>query len=195
MFSVASAHRVHAAILYSRFEQRLAFGAIQFLSTVDSVPFPAKSTTTTVSLSKALSQNMSLSRRELERMIKRGEVTLRGQVINSPLISISDWKDINKGDVKIKVQGKPFLLGNKESQKVPRVWAVHKLPGEVVGERDPQDRPSMIDRIKRGGVGKKHGDHLKPIGYVSSDAVSAVLHYTSQLNLLFYCLQPLGYPN
>lgn len=106
----------------------------------------------------------------MERLIGRGEVTLRGQVVNSSVISISDWKDISKRDVKIKVQGKPVLIDSKESQSIPRVWAVHKLPGEVVGERDPQDRPSMIDRISRGGVGKKDRDHLKPIGYVSCNS-------------------------
>jgi 23S rRNA pseudouridine2605 synthase len=171
MLSVAIVHRVQTAYLLARCSPRLACGAVQQFFSTDS-PSSSRSSTTsnTVSLSKILSQNTSLSRRELERLIGRGEVTLRGQVVNSSLISISDWKDINKRDVKIKVQGKPVLIDSKESQSVPRVWAVHKLPGEVVGERDPQDRPSMIDRISRGGVGKKDHDHLKPIGYVSCNS-------------------------
>jgi 16S rRNA U516 pseudouridylate synthase RsuA-like enzyme len=171
MISMAVVNRVQTACLFSRCSPRLASGALQFFST-DSPSSSRSTTSKTVSLSKILSQNTSLSRRELERLIGRGEVTLRGQVVNTSLISISDWKDINKSDVKIKVQGKPVLIDSKksESESTPRVWAVHKLPGEVVGEKDPQDRPSMIDRISRGGVGKEHRDHLKPIGYVSCNS-------------------------
>lgn len=54
-----------------------------------------------------------------------------------------------------------------------RVWLAHKLSGELVAEHDPQGRPSLIERLERGGVGKpkrgkrgKHMEriHLKPIG-------------------------------
>ncbi len=53
-----------------------------------------------------------------------------------------------------------------------RVWLVHKLKGELVAEHDPLGRPSLIERLYRGGVGKpkkssKNNNnkvHLKPIG-------------------------------
>ena len=54
-----------------------------------------------------------------------------------------------------------------------RVWIAHKLAGELVAEHDPEGRPSLIERLERGGVGKrKKGNkgknvqpiHLKPIG-------------------------------
>ena len=38
--------------------------------------------------------------------------------------------------------------------KSPRVWIAHKLKGELVAEHDPLGRPSLIERLQRGGVGK-----------------------------------------
>ena len=92
-----------------------------------------------------------------------------------------------------KVKGKPIffsdelfsLLGDddvndsssnnkdrKSRRNIPHVWAVHKVEGEVVSERDPQGRQSLIDRLQSSGVGKiyssssklKRNVHLKPIG-------------------------------
>ena len=65
-----------------------------------------------------------------------------------------------------------------QSQPQPmrtRVWLAHKLAGELVAEHDPEGRPSLIERLERGGVGKpkskkkhKHQPyqpvHLKAIG-------------------------------
>jgi len=51
-----------------------------------------------------------------------------------------------------------------------RVWLANKLGGELVTEDDPVGRPSMLQRLVRGGVGKgKTGSrrppvHLKPVG-------------------------------
>jgi len=35
-----------------------------------------------------------------------------------------------------------------------RVWLAHKLAGELVVEHDPNGRPSLIERLMLGGVGK-----------------------------------------
>ena len=52
-----------------------------------------------------------------------------------------------------------------------RVWIAHKLKGELVAEHDPMGRPSLMERLYRGGVGKpkkpsknKSRMHLKPVG-------------------------------
>lgn len=50
-----------------------------------------------------------------------------------------------------------------------RIWLAHKLPGELVAENDPYGRPSLLDRLRRGGVGKPKKKsqsrvHLKPVG-------------------------------
>ncbi|KAL7527021.1 hypothetical protein ACHAXR_001762 [Thalassiosira sp. AJA248-18] len=52
-----------------------------------------------------------------------------------------------------------------------RIWLANKLKGELITEDDPDGRPSMLQRLIRGGVGKvykKKGvnlpTHLKPVG-------------------------------
>ena len=50
-----------------------------------------------------------------------------------------------------------------------RIWLAHKLQGELVAENDPYGRPSLLDRLRRGGVGKpkkknQNRVHLKPVG-------------------------------
>mmetsp|Transcript_12482 Transcript_12482/g.29773 ORF Transcript_12482/g.29773 Transcript_12482/m.29773 type:complete len:352 (+) Transcript_12482:1-1056(+) len=122
----------------------------------------SSSVSNTTSLSKLISNSTNYSRRELERLISRGDVTIKGECVENPRISLADLKEITKGGVTVKVKGKPVIIKSKEP--VPRVWAVHKLSGELVGEKDPQNRPSMLERLKRGGVGRRHGDHLKPVG-------------------------------
>eukprot|EP00980_Cylindrotheca_fusiformis_P017619 scaffold5517_cov135-Cylindrotheca_fusiformis.AAC.49 len=164
MFLIPSGKRVQTKRLFCRFQGGFAYCGPKFFSTNDPVSSTGAAASKMTSLTKMLSQYTRLSRRELERMIRRGEVTLCGQVLKSPRISLCEWRDINKGDAKVKVQGKLVSINGNEHRNNPRVWAVHKLPGEVVAERDPQGRPSMVERLSIGGVGKRQGDHLKPIG-------------------------------
>jgi 23S rRNA pseudouridine2605 synthase len=154
--------------------------------------------TESVRLSKLLSQhatNLAISRRQAERLIQEGQVSLAGKVVRSPHILI-DWKDLALNIV-LKVQGKAVLLspptdkdGNTKI-KVPKVWAVHKLAGEVVTEHDPQGRPSMLQRLMRGGVGRVGGQqrhHLKPIGRLDMPTQGLILvtndgEYARQMEL------------
>jgi len=84
-----------------------------------------------------------MSRREAERYIRDGDVTVAGTTITSPHFLV-DWADAVST---IKVGGK--LLQVQQSLPDTRVWLVHKLPGEVVSERDPQGRPSLVERLQR----------------------------------------------
>jgi 23S rRNA pseudouridine2605 synthase len=57
-----------------------------------------------------------------------------------------------------------------------RIWLANKLSGELVTEDDPVGRPSLLERLSRGGVGKPSNNnnnkkqqqsspiHLKPVG-------------------------------
>lgn len=127
-----------------------------------------------IRLSKVISQhssNVSLSRREAERLIRAGEVTLAGETITSPhfLLSLQDSKSA------IKISGKlANIHENTMTTTRTRVWLVHKLPGEVVSEKDPQGRPSLLDRIRRGGVGSKD-DHLNAIGRLDMSTEGLIL--------------------
>jgi len=68
--------------------------------------------------------------------------------------------------------------GNRQNPNMQntRVWLANKLKGELVTEHDPDGRPSMLQRLIRGGVGEvknRHSNkgsssippiHLKPVG-------------------------------
>ena len=131
-----------------------------------------------IRLSKLISQhtqNLAISRREAERLIRGGDVTVAGTTITSPHFLV-DWKDLSSPGI-VQVLGKPVaFLSEQQAQQqqkqevanaATKVWIVHKLKGEVVAEHDPQGRPSMLERLMQGGVGKqgkKQRHHLKPIG-------------------------------
>ena len=139
------------------------------------------------------SKTTPMSRREAERLILQGEVTVAGKTIRSPHFLLS-WKDATSS---IKVSGKHVHLvtqpkkganadGSLSSGPLPKVWLVNKLPGEVVSDEDPFGRPSMLVRLKRGGVGKQ--DHLKSIGRLDMSTEGLVIvtndgNYKRQLEL------------
>jgi 23S rRNA pseudouridine2605 synthase len=132
-----------------------------------------------VRLSKLLSQfasNLSISRRQAEGLIQSGEVTVAGKTVTAPHILV-DWNDLKGGNVLVKVGGKAVLLADLEKKRAPKVWAVHKFASEVVTENDPHGRPSMIERLVRGGVGKIGKDrvHLKPIGRLDMSTEGLIL--------------------
>jgi 23S rRNA pseudouridine2605 synthase len=121
-------------------------------------------------LSKLLSNSLALSRRECERHIRAGDVTLAGQVVDQPhlLVGRDDWSAIKWRGKSLATRTMTQLNNNTDNFNKPRVWLVHKLAGELVAESDPQNRPLLMDRLKRGGVGKnmktKQRVHLKPVG-------------------------------
>lgn len=135
--------------------------------------------------------NMQMSRKSAELLIKSGQVTVFGSEITNPnyLLSIEDAIG------GVKVAGRLLALHNikkdnenaqSELVELPRdrtsnntnqslqphrtrVWIANKLPGELVSEHDPEGRPSLLERLSRGGVGRSRSNksqkiHLKPIG-------------------------------
>lgn len=83
-------------------------------------------------IAKVLSRAGIASRREAERMIEAGRVTVNGKAIDSPALNI------NPAD-KITVDGKP--VGTPEPE---RLWLYHKPAGLVTSERDEKDRPTVF---------------------------------------------------
>mmetsp|Transcript_915 Transcript_915/g.1303 ORF Transcript_915/g.1303 Transcript_915/m.1303 type:complete len:290 (+) Transcript_915:2-871(+) len=125
-----------------------------------------------------------MSRREAERLIRAGSVTISGKVVTDPTLLLS-FQDASH---QIKVDGQRVVLQGDESsggssdgsiqQNPTKVWLVHKLNGEVVAENDPYKRQSMIDRLVRGGVGHRKGRsnwHLKPIGRLDMSTEGLIL--------------------
>lgn len=75
------------------------------------------------------------SRRDAERMIEAGRITVNGVVLTSPALNVTA-KD------KILVDGKPL-----PSKEPTRLWRYHKERGTVTTARDPEGRPTVFDAL------------------------------------------------
>jgi len=83
-------------------------------------------------IAKILSRAGVASRREAERMIADGRVSVNGKTITSPALNVTT-------DDRIVVDGKQ--VGEPDP---PRVWLYHKPAGLVTTERDEKDRPTVF---------------------------------------------------
>ena len=133
------------------------------------------SSPTTVRISKFIAQQAGISRKEVERAIRLGAVTLFGKEITSPaaLIPISDLlQPHNAAALVLKGQTVPITPRDHpaspsavlQSQRV-RVWLVHKMVGELVTDVDPYRRPTVMTRVaKLGKHRNQREEHIKAIG-------------------------------
>ena len=86
-------------------------------------------------IAKVLSRAGVASRREAERLIADGKVSVNGKIIESPALNVTD-KD------KITVNGKPVKEPDAE-----RIWLYHKPAGLVTTERDEKGRDTVFDAL------------------------------------------------
>jgi 23S rRNA pseudouridine2605 synthase len=86
-------------------------------------------------IAKALARAGLCSRREAERWIAEGRVTVNGQVLMTPA------RDVGPRD-RILVDGKPL-----PTAEPPRLWRYHKPRGKVTTHHDPQGRPTVFDAL------------------------------------------------
>ncbi len=86
-------------------------------------------------IAKVLSRAGIASRREAERMIEAGRVTVNGKQIDSPALNVTD-KD------KITVDGKALA-----EPEPPRMWLYHKPSGRVTTAKDELGRPTIFDDL------------------------------------------------
>ncbi|RTL72058.1 MAG: rRNA pseudouridine synthase [Hyphomicrobiales bacterium] len=86
-------------------------------------------------IAKALARAGLCSRREAERWIAEGRVTVNDKVISSPALDVSE-RD------RIVVDGQPLPEADP-----PRLWRYHKPRGRVTTHRDPQGRPTVFDAL------------------------------------------------
>ena len=86
-------------------------------------------------IAKVLARHGVASRREAEKIIEAGRVTVNGKVIESPALNVTE-KD------RITVDGKPL-----EERDPPRLWLYHKPTGLVTTTKDEKGRPTVFDAL------------------------------------------------
>jgi 23S rRNA pseudouridine2605 synthase len=81
------------------------------------------------------------SRRDMEELIIAGRVSVNGQPAHiGQRVLPSD---------QVRVNGKP--LARRQPGKPPRVLLYHKPAGEIVSQDDPENRPSVFDKLPKMG--------------------------------------------
>jgi 23S rRNA pseudouridine2605 synthase len=83
-------------------------------------------------IAKTIARSGLCSRRDAERLIGEGRVSLNGKRLESPAVNVKP------GD-RIVVDGKPL-----PAIEPPRLWRYHKPKGRVTTHRDPQGRPTVF---------------------------------------------------
>jgi 23S rRNA pseudouridine2605 synthase len=75
------------------------------------------------------------SRRDAERLIAQGRVSVDGRVVATPALDVGE-------QARIEVDGKPLA-----APQPVRLWRYHKPKGQVSTSRDPQGRPTIFDTL------------------------------------------------
>ena len=86
-------------------------------------------------IAKVIARAGVASRRDAERLIAAGRVTLNGKVLDSPATRIE------AGD-EIRIDGKALATA-----QATRLWRYHKPPGLMVSHRDPRGRPTVFQNL------------------------------------------------
>lgn len=89
-------------------------------------------------IAKRLARAGLCSRRDAERWIAEGRVSVDGRKLTSPALSVTESNLIT-------VDGKPL----PETERT-RLWRYHKPAGLVTSHKDPQGRPTVFERLPEG---------------------------------------------
>jgi 23S rRNA pseudouridine2605 synthase len=87
-------------------------------------------------IAKVIARAGVCSRRDAERLIADGRVTLNGKRLSSAAVNVTPRDQI-------RIDGE--LLPEAETA---RLWRYHKPEGLVVSHKDPQGRPSVFDKLR-----------------------------------------------
>ncbi len=94
-----------------------------------------KQSTDKMRIAKYLARAGIASRREAERLITAGRVSIDGMVLDTPAFLVDGTEDI-------RVDGE--AVG---APAAPRLWRYHKPLGLITSHNDEQDRPTVFERL------------------------------------------------
>ncbi|WP_377292966.1 pseudouridine synthase [Rhizobium sp. SG2393] len=86
-------------------------------------------------ISKVLARAGVASRRDIERMIMEGRITLNGKLLDTPVVNITATDEVL-------VDGEP-VRGPERT----RLWLYHKPAGLVTTNSDPEGRPTVFENL------------------------------------------------
>jgi 23S rRNA pseudouridine2605 synthase len=86
-------------------------------------------------IAKAIARAGLCSRRDAERWIADGRVSVNGRLLKTPAFEVS-------GTDKVTVDGKPL-----PGLELARLWRYHKPKGLVTTHKDPEGRPTVFEKM------------------------------------------------
>jgi 23S rRNA pseudouridine2605 synthase len=86
-------------------------------------------------IAKLIAASGLCSRREAERWIEEGRVTLDGVKLTTPAVVVSEGQEV-------RVDGKPL-----KAQQVTKLWKFHKPRGVITSKRDELGRPTIYSLL------------------------------------------------
>jgi 23S rRNA pseudouridine2605 synthase len=108
-----------------------------------------------VRLAKFLAHGGVASRRQAEKLIAAGRVTVGGEVVTDPALDVGDEDDV-------RIDGSPVAAESHE------VWAVNKPAGVVSTAKEPGDRPAVVSLVRSKA-------RLYPVGRLDADSTGLLL--------------------
>lgn len=101
-------------------------------------------------IAKLLARAGVASRREVERMIEAGRISIDGKTIDTPVTLLTSLKGVC-------VDGQPVA-----KPEPTRLIAFHKPAGLITAERDPRGRPTIYDALRN--ALPKDAPRVMPVG-------------------------------